>query len=271
MTFANPPKSPGFYPADGLNVASYDLRAELDRKLFDDPLPFYRDLALKSGGPVLELGCGTGRISAEIAQNGIEVEGLDLSDAMLAVARRKHPALTFHHADMCDFDLGCRFALIIIPFRGLQEIVTAQGQRAALTRAFAHLIPGGRLVFDLIDPDLRYCLPEGDAEIVALPLFPMPENLGSVAGNKLRITAMERINNPLTQQFSEHWRFEEITPNGKVLHREDNWHHMRWVHRAEMALMLELCGFVSISEYSGFNFELPRYAANQVWMAQRPL
>lgn len=269
MTPANPPKQPGFYPAGGLNVASYDLRAELDRKLFDDPLPFYRDQALKSGGPVLELGCGTGRICAEIAQNGIAVEGLDLSEAMLAIARQKYPAQRFHHADMCDFDLGRPFALIIIPFRGLQEIVTARGQRAALERAFAHLMPGGRLVFDLIDPDLRYCLPEGDPEIVPLPLFPMPENIGS-AGSKLRITAMERTNNPLTQQFSEHWRFEEITSDGHVLHREDNWHHMRWVHRAEMALMLELCGFVSISEYSGFNDELPKYATNQVWMAQRP-
>ncbi|PKR54790.1 class I SAM-dependent methyltransferase [Thalassospira marina] len=269
MTSSIPPSQNGFYPDGGLNVASYDLRAELDRKLFDDPLPFYRDWAIRAGGPVLELGCGTGRIAGEIARHGVEVEGLDLSGAMLAQARRHYPDLTWHQADMCDFDLGCRFALVIVPFRGLQEVTTAAGQRAALSRAFAHLKPGGRLVFDLIDPDLRYCLPEGDAEIVQLPLFPMPAGIGA-PDSRLRITAMERTNTPLTQQFCEHWRFEELSPEGKILRREDNWHHMRWVHRAEMALMLEICGFVSISEYSGFNQEAPRYAANQVWVATRP-
>ncbi|RCK53838.1 methyltransferase type 12 [Thalassospira profundimaris] len=269
MTSPVQPDDNGFYPEGGLNVASYDLRAELDRKLFDDPLPFYRDWALETGGPVLELGCGTGRIAGDIARQGIAVEGLDLSAAMLAQARRNYPDVTWHQADMCDFDLGRSFALVIIPFRGLQEVTTASGQRAALSRAFAHLKPGGRLVFDLIDPDLRYCLPEGDAEIVQLPLFPMPAGMGAT-DSRLRITAMERTNTPLTQQFCEHWRFEEIAPDGTVRHREDNWHSMRWVHRAEMALMLELCGFISISEYSGFRQEPPRYAANQVWVAQRP-
>ena len=262
-----------FYPVGGLNTASYDLRADLDRKIFEDPIPFYTNIASQvvgpGGGKVLELGCGTGRIAAAIAKLGISVEGLDLSEAMLAQARANYPELTWHHANMCDFDLGRSFGLIIIPFRGLQEVTDAHDQRRALERAFAHLKPGGVIAFDLIDPDLRYCLPEGDPEVVELPIFPMPDGIGK-AGSRLRITAMERTNDPLTQRFDEHWRFEEIGVDGEVIRREDAWHHLRWVHRSEMRLMLELCGFVSISEFSDFKGNPPRYATNQVWMAKRP-
>ncbi|WP_417824675.1 class I SAM-dependent methyltransferase [Thalassospira lucentensis] len=262
-----------FYPVGGLNTASYDLRADLDRKIFEDPIPFYTNIASQvvgpGGGKVLELGCGTGRIAAAIAKLGISVEGLDLSEAMLAQARANYPDLIWHHANMCDFDLGRSFGLIIIPFRGLQEVTDAHDQRRALERAFAHLKPGGVIAFDLIDPDLRYCLPEGDPEVVELPIFPMPDGIGK-AGSRLRITAMERTNDPLTQRFDEHWRFEEIGVDGEVIRREDAWHHLRWIHRSEMRLMLELCGFVSISEFSDFKGNPPRYATNQVWMAKRP-
>ncbi|MFH1805858.1 MAG: class I SAM-dependent methyltransferase [Pseudomonadota bacterium] len=261
--------SDSFYPAGGLNVASYDLRADLDRRLFEDPVPFYGEQARQSGGPVLELGCGTGRIAGAIADTGIAVEGLDLSEPMLARARRKYPDLVWHQGDMSDFDLGRKFALVIIPFRGFQELTSVAQQRACLARAFDHLRPGGRLVMDLIDPDLRYCLPEGDLETVKLPLFPMPPTAGAPE-HFLRITAMERYNDPLTQRFDEHWRFEEVTRMGKVIRCEDCWHRMRWVHRAEMALMLELAGFVSLKEQSSFAGDPPKYAANQIWQAQRP-
>ena len=260
-----------FYPEGGLNAASYDLRAELDRKLFDDPIPFYTRIAnsLASGLGVLELGCGTGRISAAIAELGIAVEGLDLSPAMLGQARANHPDIPWHSGNMCDFDLGRQFDLVIIPFRGLQEVTDANDQRRALERAFAHLKPGGAIALDLMDPDLRYCLPEGDPESVELPIFPMPDGVGK-PGSRLRITAMERTNDPLTQRFSEHWRFEEIDADDTVIRCEDSWHHLRWIHRSEMRLMLEICRFVSISEFSDFQGNPPKYASNQVWMAKRP-
>ncbi len=262
-------KVDSFYPKGGLNAASYDLRAELDRKLFEDPIPFYRNLAVKSGGPVLELGCGTGRIAAAIRDAGVRIEGLDLSEAMLDQARAKYPKMVWYKGDMCDFDLGRQFPLIIIPFRGFQEITDGNDQRRCLAAAFTHLEPGGMLVLDLIDPDLRYCLPEGDPEIVELPLFPMPDGIGEPQ-SRLRITAMERTSDPLTQRFDEHWRFEELNPAGSVIRCEDCWHHMRWVYRSEMRLMFEVCGFVSISEFSDFAGNSPKYAANQVWMAKRP-
>src|SRR5215470_962310 len=77
---------------------------------------FYRDLARETGGPVLELGCGTGRVLLPIAQEGMACTGLDLSPAMLAALRRKNPPPTLRlvEAPMQDFDLGPdRFRLVL--------------------------------------------------------------------------------------------------------------------------------------------------------------
>src|SRR5215218_8149650 len=79
---------------------------------------FYRDLARKTGGPILELACGTGRLTIPLARDGHEVVGLDASRTMLRAARAKAEAedldIAFVQADMRSFDLGQRFPLIIL-------------------------------------------------------------------------------------------------------------------------------------------------------------
>ncbi|HJO81545.1 MAG TPA: class I SAM-dependent methyltransferase, partial [SAR202 cluster bacterium] len=76
-----------------------------------DDIPFYVEEALATGGPVLELGCGTGRVAIPITQAGVEVVGVDYSEAMLAVANRKArqigvdpAAMNLVHGDMRDFE-----------------------------------------------------------------------------------------------------------------------------------------------------------------------
>src|SRR5262245_48031980 len=88
-------------------------------------LQFYVEEAQKAGSPALELGCGTGRILIPVAEAGVEIVGLDLSDDMLAIARRKVDALPEEvrgrieivRGDMRTFSLGRRFRLVIIPYR----------------------------------------------------------------------------------------------------------------------------------------------------------
>src|SRR5438309_11633996 len=90
---------------------------------------FYRDAAREYGDPVLELGCGTGRITMALAPKGKRVTGLDLSERMLERAGGKRAALNKEErerghlvqADMTQFDLGEKFQLIIIPFRPFQH------------------------------------------------------------------------------------------------------------------------------------------------------
>jgi SAM-dependent methyltransferase len=123
---------------------------------------FYVDAARESGGPVLELGCGTGRVLIPTARAGIEITGLDASSGMLAVCRRNLAAeppevrsrVNLVEAAMTSFDLGRTFRLVTIPFRPFQHLVTVEDQLSCLACVRRHLSPDGRLVFDLFNPSL---------------------------------------------------------------------------------------------------------------------
>lgn len=123
---------------------------------------YFTDLARGCGGPVLELGCGTGRITAPIAEAGVPIVGLDLSPDMLAVARRRLAALpedvrnrvTLVEGDMRNPDLEQRCPLIIIPCRAFQHVLTPEDQRTCLLNLRGLLTEDGRLVIDLFDPSI---------------------------------------------------------------------------------------------------------------------
>src|SRR5262245_9622877 len=87
---------------------------------------FYVDEAVRSKGPVLEMGCGTGRILVPIAEKGISVTGLDASEPMLKKLREKLPQADLHLADMRDFNLKRKFALVTIPFRPIAHLMEAR-------------------------------------------------------------------------------------------------------------------------------------------------
>jgi SAM-dependent methyltransferase len=126
------------------------------RSVLED-IPFYVDLAVRSGGPVLELGVGSGRVAVPTALAGVAVVGVDSSPAMLELARRRaepHDVdLRLVEADMLTLpDLG-RFALVTIPFRALLHLSSDAERRAVLAAARERLSPGGVLAFDVFHPD----------------------------------------------------------------------------------------------------------------------
>ena len=127
-----------------------------------DDAGFWQAMAAAAGGgPVLELGCGTGRVLLPLARAGYEITGLDLSAEMLERCRAKLQAeppeignrVRLLQADMTSFDLGRRFAAIICPFAGFQQLRTVEQQLACLERCRSHLPSHGRLVLDLPNPD----------------------------------------------------------------------------------------------------------------------
>src|ERR1700735_3272598 len=95
-------------------------------------VPFYVDVARKSGGPVLEIACGTGRVLLPIAREGIEIEGVDISESMLTILRRNlareprevRERVTVHEGDMRGFRLAPKFPLGLIPFRAVRAFCT---------------------------------------------------------------------------------------------------------------------------------------------------
>ncbi|HEX4810548.1 MAG TPA: class I SAM-dependent methyltransferase [Bryobacteraceae bacterium] len=119
---------------------------------------FYLERATAAKGRVLELACGTGRLTIPIAQRGIEVVGADLSESMLSAARNKAAArdapATFVQADMRNFELPGPFSAILIPGNSLLHLLTNEDLRQCLACVRRHLAPGGRFVFDISKWDL---------------------------------------------------------------------------------------------------------------------
>src|SRR5215213_6657583 len=180
---------------------------------------FFRGLAAETGGPVLEIGCGTGRVASALAAAGFEVVGVDRSAPMLRLAQERRGAappdvaarLTFVHGDMTAFDLARQFPLIVAPSRVFQFALTSDDQRAALRAFKAHLRPGGRLVLDLFDPSLEYVVPGA--------IFPprSGELVHPKTGNRVAWEITGREPDPSRQLVVSDWTAREIGQSGAVL------------------------------------------------------
>jgi SAM-dependent methyltransferase len=137
----------------------YDASPLVAGRLQD--VAFYRDAAREFGDPILELGCGTGRIAMALADAGRRVTGLDISERMLEYATRKRNSLRVEsrervhliQGDMTNFDLGDKFRLVIIPFRPFQHLLETKEQLDCLACVRKHLAPGGKLILDMFQTD----------------------------------------------------------------------------------------------------------------------
>jgi len=140
-------------------MSAYDQIARLydpwSRSVVED-VEFYVDEAVRSGGPVLELGVGTARIAVPVAAAGVEVVGIDLSQGMLEVARERAALagveIDLRPGDMREPPVEGTFPLVLIPFRSLLHMETDPDRRAALRAVARLLAPGGRFVFDVFTP-----------------------------------------------------------------------------------------------------------------------
>jgi SAM-dependent methyltransferase len=258
-----------FYTDGGLNVETYDARTAG----FPGEVDWWVRQAHPTGGPVLELACGTGRVTWPIARAGVEIVGLDIGAGMLRTAEAKRAReprdvserIRFVRGDMADFSVGETFALAIIPFRAFQALLTPAAQRSSLACIRRHLRPGGRLIIDVFDPRLDWILP--DRTEPGLP--DRPNVTHPVTGNTVTVEVLTRANDPLSQTLRERWRFAERNSSGAVVRREEEILELRWTYRHEMRYLLELCGFAIESEFSDFSGSPPTYGREQIWVAVR--
>jgi SAM-dependent methyltransferase len=141
-------------------LSSYDAIAELydpwSASVVED-VAFYLEEARRSGGPVVELGVGTGRIAVPLGADGIHVIGIDSSRAMLEVCARRAAlagvTLDLRVGDLREPPVTERVPLVICPFRSLLHMHTDEDRLGVLGAAYDLLLPGGRFVFDVFTPD----------------------------------------------------------------------------------------------------------------------
>ncbi|MBM3789748.1 MAG: class I SAM-dependent methyltransferase [Acidobacteria bacterium] len=218
-------------------------------------VPFYLELCSSAQGPVLELGCGTGRILIPAATAGRMVVGLDSSVRMLAVCRQKllaEPVEVQERAElisasMTDFDLGRVFSLVTAPFRAFQHLLSPGEQLACFRCANRHLPIGGTLAFDVFHADLSDLIePTNEQEKVEFWGVELPG--GRTLKRSHRIAGVHRA-----EQYNDVELIYYVTwPDG----REERMVHafpMRYFFRYEVEHLLARCGFEVIQLFGDFN------------------
>jgi SAM-dependent methyltransferase len=171
-------------------------------------LPFYVDLATKFGGPVLEIGCGTGRVLLPIARQGIEIHGVDNSLPMLGVlkshlrqeSREVRRNVHLHRGDMRQFRLQKKYPLVIMPFRPLQHMRTVDEQVRALASAAFHLKKDGIFAFDVFFPKFEN-LPGGIGQEILELEWRDSADASRVIRRYFRKDSVDKINQIFTATF----------------------------------------------------------------------
>ncbi|ADV68507.1 class I SAM-dependent methyltransferase [Deinococcus maricopensis] len=225
---------------------NYDDLADLydhQYDLYRDDLHHYARLADASGGPVLELGAGTGRVSVYLARRGVNVTGLEPSDAMRRRAQeraqRSRVDVTLVPGDMRDFDLGARFPLVIAPFNALMHLYSVQEQADALNAIARHVQPGGTFAFDLYTPHFG---PQGVVRHEGETF-----TVGDARTDVLVYQQVHEAQQHVTTQY-----FVDTTGADGVVRRTHRTLTQRYYTRYEVEWMLRATGFTQIRVAGSF-------------------
>jgi SAM-dependent methyltransferase len=242
-------------------IADYYDESPLVRARTGD-VRFYLDAVGEHGDPVLELGCGTGRIALALAEAGHRVTGLDISERMLERCKRKLgrlPAEARERAhlvqgDMTRFDLGAKFRVVIIPFRPMQHLLEVEEQMACLESVRRHLWAEGRRI-DEKKGRLILDVFQTDAERMHDPVHQkeaIVTEYSTADGRRVRI--MERIAafHRAEQRNDVEMIFYVKDAQGKEERLVFAW-TLRYFFRYEVEHLLARCGFRVCEEYGDFD------------------
>jgi len=205
---------------------------------FKADVPHVLDLLRRPGGPALEACCGNGRLLLPALREGFAVDGLDLDPAMLDDLRDKLAAASLatnlHQADMRDFSLPGRYALIVIAFNSFLHNLSQEDQLATLRCCRLHLEPEGRLALVTFHPSAEKLIEfsSGERLVADRPL----------EGGRIRV--FDRADDDRVEQTRRVTRrIERLGADGGVASEETFRFRLRYVYKPEMELLLRVAGF----------------------------
>lgn len=250
----------------------FDIYADyydLDYGGMEADLFVIQQFATRCGSPILELGCGTGRVLLSLARGGYQVTGVDSSAGMLEVARRKIAAeglgdrVTLALQDMRELDLEGRFNLAFAAINSFMHMLTTDDQLDALGHIRRHLNPGGVLLLDLFNPGLDRLL-DYRGQVRLDKVMTEPDT-----GRPLMRFATERVD--LAQQTIHVTYIVDEMDKDASVKRTLFPFSLRYLFRYELELLLRHAGFVVESVYG--SYEMDEYADDSPRMlavARRP-
>ncbi len=182
-----------------------------------EDLPYWISLADTANGPILELGCGTGRILNFLNQEGFTIYGLDHDMRMLRYQKQEMPAAPVFAADLTQFHLGIKFSLIILGCNTYSTLSAAQRQ-AALSCIDRHLLTGGVFAASLPNPlDL---IEMGNSEEAG----PEETFFDPTTGDPVQVSSSWQT---LNNQVTIYWHYDHLRPDGQVHRTTHSTTHFR--------------------------------------------
>lgn len=237
-------------------MADFDRFArfyDLDYEAFQEDVTLYLGLAERTGGPLLELGCGTGRLLLPLARAGYHVTGVDLSPRMLEIAQAKvgmaevGERVTLVQADMRHVDLPQQYRLAFIAINSFMHLTTLEDQLEALRAWRKLLLPGGLLIIDVDNPDPRHLL-EADGRLDLHGRWFDPTSGATVLKHMSRtLDAARQLQHVL-------FIYDEVLPDGQM-RRTLAPFQARYLYRFEGELLLDKAGYRPEQVYGSYDLD----------------
>jgi SAM-dependent methyltransferase len=223
--------------------------------LFGEPhMPFWLGIVGTYGAPILELGCGTGKITIPIAEAGYEISGIDLSEAMLEYARTKAVnrslPVNFQLGDMADFTFAQRFKTIILPSNNLAHLMDYREAERCFSRVCEHLEDDGAFVIDAFVPALSI-LSKSPDEIEMFSEYEDPDGGG-------RIEVVAKGSYEGDTQIRRVTTLQRMPDNTEI----EGHLNMRMYFPQELEALLHYCGFEVVEKHG--NYQKDRFSSKSI-------
>ncbi len=257
-----------------MSVAEYDNLAEIyDEWSSADPayLPtqcFYVEICQKFGGKIVELCVGTGRIAINLAKQGRSVTGVDISQSMLDLCKRRAEQegvldlIRLYNSDIISFEMQNRADLIILPFRSIGHVISLEDKRRLFTKIHENLVLGGRFIFDHYVFNEKWAR-DHDGIARLMRVIHMPDNRSKLVWDTYKYD--------FQSQFLECYIvIETIDIDGQLLNKRYNKLTFSWIDPNQVMSLAHDSGFDIEAIHGDFAYgPFTGTSDNQIWILRR--